>query len=93
MSDTKLIEQVARLLANTARAHHAATGGVTPGWSRWYAEHLVDDVNDLLRTDVEASALETWLTDADRRYREESGVLSWPKAYAGWLITELQASA
>jgi hypothetical protein len=50
-------------------------------------------VNDLLRTDVEANALETWLTDADRRYREESGVLSWPKAYAGWLITELQASA
>ena len=93
MSDTKLIDQVARLLANTARAHHAANGGGTPRWSRWYAEHLVNDLNELLSSDVEARALETWLTDADRRYREESGLLSWPKTYAGWLITELQESA
>jgi len=93
MSNTNLIDQLARLLANTARAHHAATGGATPGWSRWYAEQLVDDVNDLLRTDVAASELETWLTDADRRYREESHVMSWPNAYAGWLVTELPGSA
>lgn len=88
MSETNLRDEIAHLMVNTARAHHEATGGVNPEWAKWYAERLVDDLNDSLGSDLSQDDLERWLTDADRRYREESPSESWPKTYADWLIAE-----
>lgn len=73
-------------LVTTARAHHAATGGVNPQWAEWYAEHLVEDVNEVLNAEMSVDDLAAWLSEADRRYQEESPEMSWPKAYASWLL-------
>ena len=50
------------------------------------AAEFVLDVNRVLDTDMSAEELEVWLIDADRRYREEGPEMSWPKAYASWLL-------
>ena len=92
MSDSNLLDAVADRMVTTARAHHEATGGANPQWARWYAEHLIDDLNETLQSDMEIDELERWLTDADRRYREEPQTGSWPKIYAGWLIAERQTT-
>jgi hypothetical protein len=83
-----LFSEIVGYLVATARAHHAATGGVNAQWARWYADHLVDDLNTALQTNLEVGQLERWLTEADRRYTEEPQTSSWPKAYTSWLIAE-----
>lgn len=83
-------DEIVGHLVATAKAHHAATGGVNPQWARWYAEHLVDDLNQSLNSDMEVDELETWLTAADRRYRDEPQTTSWPKAYAAWLRADYE---
>lgn len=92
MSDSNLLDAVADRLVTTAGAHHEATGGANQQWARWYAEHLIDDLNETLQSDMEIDELERWLADADRRYREEPQAGSWPKIYAGWLIAERQTT-
>ena len=79
-------DEIVSHLVATAKAHHAATGGVNPEWAHWYAEHLVDDLNSVLSSDIEADELADWLAGADRRYRSEPQTSSWPKAYSVWLI-------
>lgn len=78
-------DEVVGYLVATAKAHHAATGGVNPQWASWYAAQLLDDLNEALDADMDAAELEAWLIAADRRYREEPQTASWPKAYAAWL--------
>jgi hypothetical protein len=80
-------DEVVGFLVTTAKAHHAATGGVNPRWARWYAERLVVDLNEALSADMSVDQLEEWLTAADERYRSEPQEQSWPKAYAAWLRT------
>lgn len=70
----------------TARAHHAATGGTNPQWANWYAEHSVTDINGLLGTEMTVAQLTDWLATADRRYVSEEPEESWPRAYATWLL-------
>lgn len=81
-------DEIVAYLVATARAHHAATGGVNPEWARWYAEHLVDDLNSVLSSDIEVDELADWLAEADHRFRREPQTSSWPKAYATRLIEE-----
>lgn len=86
MSESDQFEEIVGHLVATAKAHHAATGGINAQWARWYAEHVIDDLNKVLGAELDVEELELWLTDADRRYRNEPQTRSWPKAYAGWLI-------
>lgn len=92
MSEPDRFSQITHHLVSTAQAHHEATGGVNPHWARWYAEHLVEDLNDVLRSDMDVDELADWLTGADRRYQEEPQDHSWPKAYAAWLIAEHESA-
>lgn len=55
-------------------------------WPAWYAEQLVEAVNDALHAEMSVDDLAAWLVEADQRYREESPETSWPKAYAEWLL-------
>lgn len=84
MSDT--YHELIGHFIETAKAHHEATGGVNPQWANWYAERLIEPVRDLVDRNMELDALVAWLEEADRRYREEEPEVSWPKAYAGWLL-------
>ena len=86
ISDTEPRSELVGYLITTAKAHHEATGGVNPQWAEWYAERLVGDVNRVLNAEMSVDELAEWLIGADRRYREEGPELSWPKAYASWLL-------
>ena len=76
------------VLVETARAHHAATGGPNPEWPTWYAERALDKVNRILGAEMTTAELSDWLAAADRRYTEERPDLSWPRAYATWLLEQ-----
>lgn len=86
--ETGPFDEIVGLLVTTAQAHHAATGGVNPKWAAWYAEHLHTDLSRVLSADIEPDELENWLINADRRFRDEAQSVSWPKAYAGWLVAD-----
>lgn len=86
MSDT-LHELIGHLI-ETARAHHEATGGINPQWAEWYAARLITPVRQLVHEEMEVDDLAQWLEEADRRYQEEEPDVSWPKAYAGWLLQD-----
>ncbi len=86
--DTETYRTLVGYFVAAARAHHEATGGVNPQWAEWYAEHLIDDVNDTLDSHMGIDELAEWLVEADRRYRGEDQELSWPKAYASWLLPD-----
>lgn len=65
MSHNDTRDEVVGFLVTTAREHHATTGGVNPEWARWYAEHLVVDLNEALSADMTVEQLEEWLKAAD----------------------------
>jgi hypothetical protein len=86
MVDSALHQEVVGVLINTAKAHHAATGGSNSGWAEWYADHALDDLNRVLDSEMTLTELADWLAQADIRYRDENPEESWPKAYASWLL-------
>lgn len=88
VSDQSTHHDLVRVLIRTAKAHHAATGGPNPDWARWYADHAVDEISELLGGEMGISDLATWLEEADRRYRAEEPEEAWPRAYASWLLAE-----
>lgn len=88
MTNSDLFDRIVGHLVEVARAHHAATGGANPRWARWYSERLVDVLNDALDSEMDVDDLEEWLLQADTRYRAETPPMSWPKAYAGWLLAD-----
>lgn len=86
MPDT--MHQLIGHLIDTARAHHEATGGINPQWAQWYAARLIEPVRQLVDDQMTVDDLALWLEDADRRYQDEDLDVSWPKAYAGWLLQD-----
>lgn len=77
------------VLVETARAHHAATGGPNPRWAEWYANNAIHELNRLLDSEMTVRELTDWLIGADRRYTSEQPDKSWPRAYATWLLEEV----
>ncbi|MEX0863978.1 MAG: hypothetical protein WD269_03785 [Acidimicrobiia bacterium] len=77
------------VLVETARAHHAATGGPNPRWAEWYANNAIHELNRLLDSEMTVDELTDWLIEADRRYTAEQPDKSWPRAYATWLLEEV----
>lgn len=90
MDESETHKALVGYLITTARAHHEATGGANPNWAEWYAARLVDDVNNATGSQMSTADLAEWLVAADRRYRSEDQEVSWPKAYASWLLAETQ---
>ena len=86
MTDRDTHHELVVLFITAAEAHHAATGGVNAQWASWYAEHLADDVNRVTGRDLSVEELADWLTAADERYRAAEQDVSWPKAYATWML-------
>ncbi len=82
---TEALEELKELLKATARAHHAATGGVNLNWAEWYAEHLYGALPTLIGATPSISEVAEWLTSADIEYRAEDRGTSWPRYYAGFI--------
>jgi hypothetical protein len=89
MSQTDKTKELMSVLVETARAHHAATGGPNPRWAEWYAEAAILELNRVLEGEMTVSDLADWLTAADLRYTSEQPDLSWPRAYATWMLEQL----
>jgi hypothetical protein len=89
MADGDTAHQLTGLFITTAKAHHAATGGVNAQWAEWYADRLHADLNRLVGTDLTVDQIADWLTRADVRYRAEEPDVSWPKAYTAWFLAEV----
>lgn len=88
MNQPDRLHQLIGVFVSTAEAHHQATGGVNPAWAQWYAEKLVDEVNRITNAELTEPEMARWLTEADLRYQREDPPMSWPKAYAQWLLAE-----
>ena len=74
------------LFAAAGRAHHAVFGGPNEGWARWYAEWMYGEALKILTSDPSIEQVETWLVDADARYRSEEPEGTWPGNYADWFL-------
>jgi NAD(P)H-hydrate epimerase len=89
---TERIEEreLARLIAATGRAHHAAfaaSDGVDPDWAVWYAGHLQATVWDRLGDVPTRSELTYLLVAAERAYAEAGDDRGdWPAFYARYML-------
>lgn len=84
-SDT--LEELKELLKTVARAHHEATGGVNAAWAEWYASQLQEPLASLVGTSSSVEDIADWLTTADIEYRAEERNVSWPRYYAGFILS------
>jgi hypothetical protein len=85
----KLIDELASLLNETAEAHHkafAATEGEDPDWPIWYADYLLEKMQQMLNAKFTKSEFIYLLVLAEK----ESGVIApgayWPRFYAKYII-------
>jgi NAD(P)H-hydrate epimerase len=82
-------EQLAKLLVATGQAHHeafTASGGVDPDWAIWYADHTVDQVNDLLGSELSRADLVYEYIGLSREQLAKAPDASWPQYYASSLF-------
>ncbi len=81
---------IAAKLKQAGQAHHQAflaTNGDDPEWPDWYAEYLLDDLNDHLNADFTRGQLSELLIELDRTYRSEARDEDWTQFYADRLIS------
>ena len=88
MTEPDMATTLKGILVRTAQAHHAATGGTNPQWAEWYAEHMVEELNRAQDHQWTIADLAAWLTAADERYRADEQDVSWPHAYADWMLED-----
>jgi NAD(P)H-hydrate epimerase len=85
-----LINELANLLNEAAEAHHkafAATEGVDPDWPTWYADYLLEKMQQMLNAKFTKSELIYLLVSAEKK----NGVIApgayWPRFYARFIIS------
>lgn len=91
-SGSSRVEELARVLMSTGLGHHdafIATDGFDPDWAIWYANHAVDRVNALLRTDLSRAELVYELIGLSREQSTKAPDASWPEYYAASLVDRL----
>jgi hypothetical protein len=85
----KTIDTLSALLHQTSEDHHvayAATDGVDPDWSIWYAGHLLElGIEKLLDATLLKSELIYLLVGAERRMSVEAPGAHWERWYAAHL--------
>ena len=96
MADPIDERELARLIAATGRAHHAAfaaSDGADPDWALWYAGHLQATVWDRLGSVPSRSELTYLIVAAERAYGEAGdGRGDWPTFYAGHILANYRGS-
>jgi hypothetical protein len=85
-----LTQQLAQLFHQTAEDHHvayAATDGVDPDWSIWYAGHLLENnIERLLEAKLLKSDLIYLLVLADKMQHMEAPGGQWERYYANFFL-------
>jgi hypothetical protein len=94
VDDEARIEGLRELLAETAHAHHEATGGPNSNWSGWYAEYLVGKIDEYVGSSPDVETISSWLTAADNRHQtEEPDTKYWPTVYARYIVEDYAAQS
>jgi glutaredoxin len=95
MSDPRLQPALSQLLRDTAQAHHeafAATDGADPDWPIWYADHLREPMEQVLRVEFHRSQLIYCLMNADFEHIARAPETDWADFYADEFIEHYAAS-
>ena len=85
----KLIDDLANLLNETAEAHHkafAATEGLDPDWPVWYADYLLEKMQQILKAKFTKSELIYLLVSMDKKNGSVAPGAYWPRFYAKSLV-------
>jgi hypothetical protein len=87
------LDELTAVLAAAGPAHHAAyieTDGDDSEWPLWYANHVVDDVRQILdMPDLTVSRLVWGFVDADQRHRLAAPERPWSQFYAERFAADL----
>lgn len=85
-----VIDELAKLLRQTAEDHHVAykaTDGVDADWSIWYAGHLAEGgIEKLLKATLLKSDLIYLLVSADKTIATQAPGAQWERWYAHYLV-------
>ncbi len=88
---TDLVQKVAQLFHEAAEAHHvayAATDGIDPDWSLWYADYLIEQgLGKLLGATFLKSDLVYLLVSADKEQVARAPGGNWERYYADFFIS------
>jgi hypothetical protein len=86
-----LAQRLADVFHQTAEDHHvayAATDGVDPDWSIWYASHLLDlGIEQMLDAKLLKSDLIYLLVLADKQQNLEAPGGRWERYYAAFFLS------
>ena len=89
MATDEATDELRGLLAETAHAHHEATGGVNPEWAAWYADYLFGKIDPYVGFSPDRATIEGWLTAAEQRHQtEEPDEKYWPTLYARYILED-----
>ncbi|MGH2545020.1 MAG: hypothetical protein ACRDIB_19680 [Ardenticatenaceae bacterium] len=94
MTDSNLTQQLAALFRETGHAHHQAfieTDGADPEWPIWYAEHIQEQVGNLLGREFTRSELVYLLVSAAKAHEREAPAEDWSAYYAEYFLSHKQA--
>lgn len=86
----RLSDELAELLNDIAEAHHkafAATQGEDPDWPIWYADHVLDKMQQMLNAKFTKSELIYLLVLADKENGSFAPGAYWPRFYANFIIS------
>jgi len=94
--NTELRDAIAKILAETGRAHHeafAATDGEDPDWPIWYANFARDRIAEIAGMEFTKSQLTYCLIRADIEHQARSPESDWPEFYATEMVEHCSASS
>ena len=94
--NTELHKNLAQLMVDTGKAHHAAfaaTDGADPDWPIWYANHLQEPLGKTLQREFHKSQLIYCLMNADFERTARVPESSWPDFYADHFIERFAPTA
>ncbi len=81
---------LAVVLRDVAKRHHtqfASVRGEDMNWPEWYAEHMLEQVNFVLKTNLNSIDLAHLLTLAYKRFRTEmKSEEDWADFFANYLV-------
>ncbi len=86
-------DQLADLLKQTGKAHHAAyieTDGTDPEWASWYSGHLQTLLADGLGRPITRSEIVYLLVKAQKDHDASGSQDAWADYYATLILTETQ---
>ena len=89
-----LVQTLTEMFVDAGKAHSQAfidTGGADEEWPLWYAEHLVDKLNERLHAQMTKSELCYLLVAADRELRARAPGADWHAYYARYFVDRYTA--